>query len=72
MRNYRLLGDELDFEVENFNRQVVNESFNRVVLEEIAQYIDPESPETEGKTLIYAVDDTHADTIVQILKEIYS
>ena len=70
--NSELLGDELDFEVENFNRQVVNESFNRVVLEEIAQYIDPESPETEGKTLIYAVDDAHADTIVQILKEIYS
>ena len=70
--NSELLDDELDFEVDNFNRQVVNESFNRVVLEEIAQYIDPESPETEGKTLIYAVDDAHADTIVKILKEIYS
>jgi len=67
-----LLDDELDFEVENFNRQVVNESFNRVVLEEIARDIDPEAPDTQGKTLIYAVDDAHADLIVKILKEIYS
>lgn len=70
--NSELIGDELDFEVENFNRQVVNENFNRVVLNEIARDIDPEAPETEGKTLIYAVDDAHADMIVKILKEIYS
>lgn len=70
--NSELLDDELDFEVENFNRQVVNESFNRVVLEEIARDIDPEAPDTQGKTLIYAVDDAHADLIVKILKEIYS
>lgn len=69
--NSELLDDELDFEVENFNRQVVNENFNRVVLQEIARNIDPETPETEGKTLIYAVDDAHADMIVKILKEIY-
>lgn len=72
LTNSELLDDELDFEVENFNRQVVNENFNRVVLEEIARDIDPDSPETEGKTLIYAVDDAHADMIVRILKEIYS
>ena len=66
------LDDELDFEIENFNRQVITESFNRAVLEEIARDIDPESPEEQGKTLIYAVDDQHADLIVKILKEIYS
>ena len=69
--NSELLDDELDFDVEKFNRQVVNENFNRVVLEEIANDIDPEAPKTEGKTLIYAVDDAHADMIVRILKEIY-
>lgn len=42
------------------------------MLEEIARNIDPEMPETEGKTLIYAVDDAHADMIVNILKGIYS
>lgn len=64
-----LLDDELNFDIDNFNRQVVNENFNRVVLEEIAAYINPEGA---GKTLIFAVDDKHADLIVQILKEIYT
>ena len=70
--NSELLDDELDFDIENFNRQVVTESFNRAVLEEIAQDIDPEAVREQGKTLIYAVDDPHADMIVSILKEIYS
>lgn len=69
--NSELLADELDFDVENFNKQVINESFNRTVLKEISRDIDPEAPE-QGKTLIYAVDDQHADMIVKILKEIYS
>jgi type I restriction enzyme R subunit len=62
------LEDELNFEVESFNRQVITENFNRAVLEEICESIDPEG---EAKTLIFAVDDTHADLIVKILKEIY-
>ena len=70
--NSELLNDELDFDVENFNRQVITENFNRTVLTEIARDIDPENPEEQGKTLIYAVDDQHADTIVSILKEVYS
>ncbi len=70
--NSELLNDELDFDIENFNRQVITENFNRTVLAEIARDIDPECPEQEGKTLIYAVDDQHADLIVKILKEIYS
>lgn len=69
--NSELLADELDFDVENFNKQVINESFNRTVLKEISRDIDPEASE-QGKTLIYAVDDQHADMIVKILKEIYS
>jgi type I restriction enzyme R subunit len=72
LTNGELIEDELDFEIENFNRQVINENFNRTVLAEIARDIDPENPEEQGKTLIYAVDDQHADMIVSILKEIYS
>ena len=72
LTNSELLNDELDFDVEQFNRKVITESFNRTVLEEIAQDIDPEAPEVQGKTLIYAVNDDHADLIVKILKEIYS
>lgn len=70
--NSELLDDELDFDIENFNRQVITENFNRAVLAEIARDIDPETPEEQGKTLIYAVNDDHADLIVKILKEIYS
>ncbi|MCI8518529.1 MAG: type I restriction-modification system endonuclease [Hungatella sp.] len=70
--NSELLSDELDFDVESFNRQVITESFNRTVLAEIARDIDPESPDVQGKTLIYAVSDDHGDLIVKILKEIYT
>jgi len=71
--NSELLDDEiLDFDLESFNRHVITEPFNRTVLEEIARDIDPESPKENGKTLIYAANDEHADMIVTILKDIYS
>lgn len=61
------LDDDVDFEVEKFNRDVITESFNRTVLYKIADdYLDPTGDE---KTLIFAVNDNHADLIVQILKE---
>ncbi|MFI3176137.1 MAG: type I restriction-modification system endonuclease [Eubacteriales bacterium] len=62
------LEDELKFDVEKFNRRVITEPFNKAVLEEIAMDINPDG---EGKTLIYAVDDSHADLIVKILREFY-
>lgn len=71
--NGALLGDEvLDFDLDSFNKKVITENFNRAVLKEIAKDIDPDAPEIQGKTLIYAVDDQHADMVVNILKEIYS
>lgn len=62
------LEDELNFDLESFNKKVITEPFNRTVLEEISNYVNPDG---EGKTLIYAVDNTHADLIVDILKKIY-
>lgn len=62
------LEDELDFDIESFNRKVITEAFNKTVLTEIANHVNPDG---EGKTLIYAVDNTHADLIVVILKKIY-
>ena len=70
--NSELLEDELDFEIDGFNRKVIAESFNRAVLEEIARDLDPMNSRERGKTLIYAVDDAHADRIVQILRDIYA
>lgn len=66
------LEDEMDFAVEQFNRRVITEAFNREVLKEVAHHIDPEASKTQGKTLIYAVNDQHADLIVKILREIYA
>ena len=60
------LEDDMKFEIDSFNRQVITENFNRTVLEEIAWDLNPDG---QGKTLIYAVDDNHADLIVKILKE---
>lgn len=70
--NSAKLEDEVTFDIDQFNRQVITEDFNRAVLKEIAQDLDPTSPEVYGKTLIYAVDDAHADMIVNLLKEIYA
>lgn len=63
------LDDDLKFEVDKFNKEVVTENFNRTVLTEIAKDIDPNE---KGKTLVFAVDDAHADMVTRILQEIYS
>ena len=57
--------DAIEFEIDKFNKEVISESFNRVVCEQLAKIIDPTLP---GKTLIYCVTDNHADEIVIELK----
>lgn len=63
------LEDNLDFDIDSFNKSIIVESHTREALKEVAQYI---SPDDEGKTLIFAANDHHADMIVRILKEIYT
>lgn len=63
------LEDELKFDVESFNKAVITSPFNRTVIQELVKYIDPQS---EEKTLIFAVNDEHADTIVNLLFEEYN
>lgn len=60
------LEDELHIEIEQFNKLVITESFNRTVIKELVKKLDPEGDE---KTLIFAVRDSHADLIVQLLFE---
>lgn len=60
------LDDELDFDVSTFNRKVVSLEFTRVVCETLAGFLDPTKP---GKTLIFCVDDIHADRVVSALKK---
>lgn len=66
--NPQELEDELDFDVEEFNKNVLAPSFNETVLAELSKHIDPES---EEKTVIFAVNDRHADEIVRILRKMY-
>ena len=60
--------DELDFEITDFNKKVLTENFNRAVCEWIAQEIDPSLPE---KTLVFCVNDRHADLVVKLLKDAF-
>ncbi|MXP63917.1 type I restriction-modification system endonuclease [Roseomonas sp. M0104] len=57
--------DDLDFDVEAFNRKVITTAFNRTVAEELARQIDPSLPD---KTLIFAVNRRHADLVVTEVK----
>jgi type I restriction enzyme R subunit len=61
--------DEIKLEVDAFNRKVITESFNRVVCEYLASELDPAS---RRKTLIFCVNDAHADLVVQLMKEAFT
>ena len=63
-----MLPDEIQFEVEEFNKKVVTVAFNRTVADELARHIDPNLP---GKTLIFAVSDAHADIVVEQVKKAF-
>ena len=63
-----ILPDDIDFDVEQFNRGVVTVAFNRAVAEELTKYIDPGEP---AKTLIFAVSKAHADILVKELRDAF-
>ncbi|MBI4951778.1 MAG: type I restriction-modification system endonuclease [Myxococcales bacterium] len=62
------LADEVDVEIDSFNKKVLTENFNRVVCAELAKHIDPS---LRGKTLVFAATDNHADLLVRLLKEAF-
>lgn len=59
------LPDDLGFEVEQFNRQVITRPFNAAVAEGLAEQIDPALP---GKTLVFAATDQHADILADEIR----
>lgn len=63
------LEDELNFEVEAFNRRVINENFNRVICQQLVQELDPFG---EEKTLIFCATDLHADMVKRLLDSAFS
>ena len=58
--------DEIRIDIEGFNRKVVTQSFNQVVCEYLTTELDPSSRE---KTLIFCVNDAHADLVVDLFKQ---
>lgn len=62
------LSDEVHLEVDEFNRKVITKPFNTVVCKYLAQEIDPFSKQ---KTLIFCVNDKHADMVVDFLKKAF-
>lgn len=62
------LDDELNFELESFNRRVINEEFNRVICEQLAQELDPMG---EEKTMIFCATDAHADMVKRLLGDAF-
>ncbi|WP_296315180.1 type I restriction-modification system endonuclease [Winogradskyella sp. UBA3174] len=63
--------DEIKVEITGFNRKVITENFNRVILNELISTYGI-LPENKGKTLIFAATNAHADTIVKLLFEEYA
>lgn len=60
------LPDKLDFDIDDFHRKVVTEGFNRAVCVKLNEHLDPHA---DGKTLVFCVNDLHADMVVGLLKE---
>ncbi|OHD11462.1 MAG: type I restriction-modification system endonuclease [Spirochaetes bacterium GWD1_27_9] len=59
------LKDEVIIEVEGFNKRVITHNFNKTVVKYLVNELDPDG---EGKTLIFAATDEHADLLVEMLK----
>ncbi|MET3480308.1 type I restriction-modification system endonuclease [Variovorax atrisoli] len=62
------LEDELDFQIESFNKRVINEDFNRVICQQLAEELDPFG---EEKTLIFCATDAHADMVKRLLDDAF-
>jgi len=61
--------DEIKLEVDDFNRKVITRPFNEVVCNYLAQELDPSG---RRKTLIFCVSSSHADLVVEVLKQAFA
>ena len=62
------LEDELDFEIESFNRTVITPNFDKVICTQLAQELDPLGDE---KTMIFCVNQAHAERVKNLLDEAF-
>lgn len=64
----KVLEDEINIDISGFNKRVIVPSFNKAVCNVLPSYIDPTQP---AKTLVFCVNDTHAEQVVDLLRETY-
>lgn len=62
------LEDELDFDVDSFNRKVITPDFNRVIAEAFAQEFDPSG---DAKAMVFCVNQAHAELFKTKLDEAF-
>lgn len=62
------LDDELNFEIDAFNKSVITEAFNKVICDQLAHELDPFGDE---KTLIFCATDLHADMVKRLLDDAF-
>ncbi len=60
--------DAVNIEIDDFHRKVITENYNKVVCAVLAAHIDPSLP---GKTIVFCVNDAHADLVVTRLKKAF-
>ncbi|GGS37099.1 type I restriction-modification system endonuclease [Deinococcus knuensis] len=60
--------DDVGLDIEDFNRRVIARGFNRAVCTHLAEHLNPFGPD---KTLVFCVNDRHADEVVDLLKEAF-
>ncbi|MCA9687243.1 MAG: type I restriction-modification system endonuclease, partial [Myxococcales bacterium] len=61
--------DEIQIDIDDFNKRVIVPAYNRAVCAELAKHIDPSAP---GKTLVFCVNDRHADDVVGELQRAFA
>lgn len=62
------LEDELSFNIESFNRRVITPAFDKVICAELAKELDPFG---EEKTMIFCVNQAHAERVKNLLDEAF-
>ncbi|RWU24018.1 type I restriction-modification system endonuclease [Pseudomonas alkylphenolica] len=64
-----VLEDELNFNIESFNRRVITPGFDKVICDELANELDPDG---EEKTMIFCVSQAHAERVKNLLDQAFS
>ncbi|HWT67766.1 MAG TPA: type I restriction-modification system endonuclease [Pseudomonas sp.] len=62
------LEDELNFNIESFNRRVITPAFDKVICEALANELDPFG---EEKTMVFCVNQAHAERVKNLLNDAF-